>query len=141
MKKARKAPKPRSEVRLRTEAEKDARYRFAQNVGLRVKWVREAADLTQDQMCKLLEVASQSAYSRWESGDNLADPFTMLRFAARMRVSFEYIYRGSLVGVHPDLAARLEADHPELQNQAMRMDWRKGMDQPASKAAKGRRDG
>lgn len=87
---------------------------YQRGVGKRLRWVREAAGHTQEQAARLVGV-EQSAWSKWEMGSRMADPYRMLTFCARYKVSMGYVYQASLVEVHPDLARLLLEAHPELQ--------------------------
>jgi transcriptional regulator with XRE-family HTH domain len=85
-------------------------------VGLRLRWVREAADWTQEYMAQKLEI-SQQLLSEYEEGTRVVDPWIALRFCARMRTTLDYVYRGRLEGTHPALMRQLLEAHPELNQQ------------------------
>ena len=86
--------------------------------GQHLKWVRKLARHTQEQTCELIGV-DQSTWSKYEKGERMPDPYKMVIFAARYRVSLDYIYRGRLTGVHPALAELLRLAHPELRDPPM----------------------
>jgi len=69
--------------------------------------------MTQGEMAELIGV-DQSAWSKYESGKKLPDTFRLRAICARFKVSYEYIYVGTLIGVHPRLAMELAARSPIL---------------------------
>lgn len=81
--------------------------------GRRIRAVREAAGMTQDEVCELLGL-KQSTYSRWESGERQPDWLIMRAFAARFKTSFDFLIRGLPIGMHPNLLECLREHHPEL---------------------------
>lgn len=97
--------------------------------GQRLVWVRELTKLKQDQVADAVGV-TQGEWSRWERGVRLAPPDIMARACFRLRISMDYIYRGLLIGVHPDLADELMKLHPgELEVPPIYTGWSKGTDQ------------
>ena len=82
-------------------------------VGRRLRLLRELHGLTQEAMATQIGFGKQ-AWTKYESGSQLPNVFLMLEVCARFRVSIDYVYRGTLFGVHPDLAAELAARDPEL---------------------------
>jgi transcriptional regulator with XRE-family HTH domain len=98
---------------------------FQRSAGQRLTWLRETAEMTQDELAQLLGV-SQDAISRWENGSRMLSPYYAMIIGARFQVSFDYLYLGLLRGVHPDLAKLLKAAHPELVLEPTDMPWRRG---------------
>lgn len=97
-------------TKVLTDEERDI---WMPSVGARLRLVREIADVTQVQMAEWLD-ANQGTISKWEDGRRLLPPYKALVVCARFRVSMDYIYRGTLWGVHPALAADLVSRMPEL---------------------------
>lgn len=91
----------------------DEQRDWERKVGLRLRWVREAADWTQEYTAQKLEI-NQQWLSQYERGIRAADPWVVLRFCARMRTTLDYVYRGRLEGTHPALVRLLLEAHPEL---------------------------
>lgn len=103
-------------------------------VGARMRLVRELADVTQVQLAEIL-AANQGTIAKWEAGQRLLPPYKGLAFCARFRVSMEYLYRGTLFGVHPALAAQLMALQPELGVNTRRILRGMGIDPKSGTAA------
>jgi transcriptional regulator with XRE-family HTH domain len=91
----------------------DAQRDWERKVGLRLRWVREAADWSQEYTAQKLEI-NQQWLSQYERGIRAVDPWVALRFCARMRTTLDYVYRGRLEGSHPSLVRLLLEAHPEL---------------------------
>src|SRR4051812_11753964 len=91
----------------------DAQRDWERSVGLRLRWVREAADWSQEYTAKKLEI-NQQWLSQYERGIRAVDPWVALRFCARMRTTLDYVYRGRLEGTHHTLMRLLLEAHPEL---------------------------
>lgn len=107
---------------------------YQRSIGERLRWVREAADHSQDEVAKLIGV-DQAQWSRWEMGKRMPDPYKMAVFAARYRVSMGYIFQGSLLEVHPTLAEILRQAHPELRQATINTARDRGRLQDEYKAA------
>jgi transcriptional regulator with XRE-family HTH domain len=82
-------------------------------VGERLRWVREALELTQAQIAVAVGI-DQSAWSHYELGRRWPDIGTAMRLVAKLKISLPYLLDGSLEGVERQLAIRLAAYHPEL---------------------------
>ncbi len=82
---------------------------LAVEIGQRLLWLRLLSGKTQDQM---VTAAAQGRWSRWENGERVIPPHVAIDVCNRFRVSMDYIYRGSLIGVHPDLATALLERYP-----------------------------
>jgi transcriptional regulator with XRE-family HTH domain len=82
-------------------------------MGRRLRWVREAYDMTQGQMARAVGL-DQTTWSYYESGKRWPDQFAAVRLVARLKISVAYLLEGSLDGVERELAIRLAASHPEL---------------------------
>ncbi len=82
-------------------------------VGGRLRLLREVHGMTQLALATAIHV-DKSAWTKYEKGHLLPNPYKMLEVCARFRVSMDYLYRGTLFGVHPDLAVELAARDPEL---------------------------
>jgi ribosome-binding protein aMBF1 (putative translation factor) len=83
------------------------------DVGMRLRWVREARGLTQAEIADQVGV-SDSAWSLYERGLRFPDIFEATRLLAKLRISREYLLEGRLSGVEAGLAIRLAAAHPHL---------------------------
>lgn len=86
---------------------------YQKAVGLRLRWVRDAAGQSQAEVARLLRM-DQSTWSKWELGERMPDPYKLLVFCARYRVNMGYVFEGVLDGLHPGLRRLLETEHPEL---------------------------
>lgn len=82
-------------------------------MGIRLRWVREALGLSQEDMGEHVGL-HQTTWSLYERGQRMPDAFAMVRLCGKLKVSREYLLEGSLDGVDRDLAIRLAAAHPEL---------------------------
>ena len=104
----------------------DEEKRLAAAVGRRLKWVRDLTGRTQGEM---LPGRSHGEYSRWENGKRALPLLDAIELCNRFRISLDYIYRGHLLGVHPELAKMLWEQHPkELVMPPIYTGWGKGMD-------------
>jgi len=102
---------------------------LAAAVGRRLLWVRLLTGKTQEEM--VVGRAAQGQYSRWETGERLLPVQYGLEVCRRMQVSLDYIYRGHLIGVNPDLAQQLLKNHPEeLVLPPIYTGWHKDTDPP-----------
>lgn len=94
--------------------ENDPAYSALQvETGLRIAAIRNIARLTQEQTIRDLGV-SQSAWSKWEKGLRMPNPYIMTKFATRFKVSLDLIYRGRPTDSHPELVRLLREAAPEL---------------------------
>ena len=66
---------------------------FVVSSGERLKKVRLALGLTQVELCEKLDV-KQNAYSAWENGKLLMDPYVASILATKFGVTLDYIYNG-----------------------------------------------
>jgi transcriptional regulator with XRE-family HTH domain len=82
-------------------------------IGQRLRWVREALSLSQEQIATRVGV-HQTAWSLYERGLRMPDQFEVPRLAAKLQISIPYILGEGLEGVERELAIRLAAQHPEL---------------------------
>lgn len=57
---------------------------------------------------------NKHAWTKWEAGDNAPPPYRMEIICRRFKVSQDFIYRGTLFGVHPGIGMQLAAQSPEL---------------------------
>lgn len=93
----------------RTVADKE----MMQRMGMRLRWVREAMNKSQEEMAEIVGV-HQTAWSKYEAGERWPDQFKIPRVISKLKISRAYLMEDSLQGVDRDLAIRLAADHPEL---------------------------
>lgn len=93
----------------RTVADKQ----MMREVGVRLKWVREAMGLSQQEIADLIGL-HQTAWSLYERGLRFPDQFEVVRLAAKLKISLPYLLEATLEGVERELAIRLAARHPEL---------------------------
>jgi transcriptional regulator with XRE-family HTH domain len=77
-------------------------------MGARLKAVREALELTQEEMAAHMGVVI-TALSAWESGRNRIDIVKLARSAGRWGFTTDWIARGDLSGLRRDLADKVEA--------------------------------
>lgn len=128
--------KPRYKRGMGDEPKKPAqrkapdKERIVPGVGARLRWVRELIGIKQTELSAELKL-TQGEWSRWETEARAAPPHLMIEVCNRLQISMDYIYRGSLLGVHPDLAEQLLKAHPgELTPPPRYTGWHKGKDQP-----------
>lgn len=91
----------------------DAVTEIQRQVGNRIRWARELVEPNRAEFARLMGV-DRSTLAKIEDGSRPPSVFNVLDISHRLRVSADYILRGSLVGVDPELAARLVRQHPEL---------------------------
>jgi transcriptional regulator with XRE-family HTH domain len=82
-------------------------------IGKRILWARELVEPNGAAMAKAMGI-DRSTLQKIENGTRAPSIFNVLDFAARLRLSTDYILRGSMQGVDGELAAMLVARHPEL---------------------------
>lgn len=82
-------------------------------MGRRLRWVREALELNQTDMARMVGL-TQTAWSLYERGLRWPDQFQAVRLMAKLKVTREYLLTGDLTGIDRELAIRLAAQHPEL---------------------------
>jgi len=82
-------------------------------VGVRLKWVREALQLSQAAIAEKVGL-HQTAWSLYERGLRFPDHFEVVRLAGKLQISIPYLMEARLEGVERELAIRLAARHPEL---------------------------
>jgi len=81
--------------------------------GQRLRAVRDLASVTQEVICEVLRV-DQSTWSKWERGERMPALPAMLTFCDRFGLTLDFIFRGDLRSVHPDLAQVLRIRQPHL---------------------------
>lgn len=62
-------------------------------IGIRIKQMREAHNIKQNELANSLYVTPQ-AVSKWERGENLPDTLMLVKIALMFRVSLDFIIRG-----------------------------------------------
>ena len=82
-------------------------------IGDRIKWARELVEPNRSEFARLLGV-DRSTLQKIEDGDRPPSVFNVIDLAHRLRVTPDYVLRGSLRGVDGELAGMLVARHPEL---------------------------
>lgn len=82
-------------------------------IGRRLGAIRKLAGIRQTEISDLLGF-DQSTWSKWESGKRTPNLFRVIQFAARAKVSLDFIYSGRLTTTHPALAKLLRVSVPEL---------------------------
>jgi transcriptional regulator with XRE-family HTH domain len=68
---------------------------------------RLALGKTQEQMAEMLELSKHSAWTNYERGTNRMSLGVALDLQMKTGVLTTFIYKGSLDGIKPDLAAKL----------------------------------
>ena len=81
--------------------------------GLRIAAVRKLASITQESLAELLNV-DQSTVAKWEKGRRMAEPYKMVAFCARFKLTMDFVYRGRLDSLATDLALALAQQFPDL---------------------------
>jgi transcriptional regulator with XRE-family HTH domain len=82
-------------------------------VGRRLRWAREALELTQEQIAGMVGL-DHSTWCYYEQGKRFPDPIKLPAICARLNVDNNYLMNGSLDGVERNLAILLAARHPIL---------------------------
>lgn len=85
------------------------------DVGRRLRWVREAYGLSQEQVAAMVGV-SQAAWSLYEKGQRIPDQFKLPTIAGKLKITLSYLLTQELHGVERPLATVLAQHHPELQD-------------------------
>jgi transcriptional regulator with XRE-family HTH domain len=79
---------------------------FVKGVGHRLKKVRLALGFNQKEFISKLDV-KKSAYSQWESGIQLIDPFKALILSQKFGITMDYIYGGIETALPEDIRKKL----------------------------------
>jgi len=82
-------------------------------IGERILWARELVEPNRSAMARAMRV-DRTTLQKIEDGSRAPSVFNVLDLAEKLRVSTDYILRGSMQGVDGELAAMLVARHPEL---------------------------
>lgn len=95
------------------EKRPDAYTEVQADVGKRIKWARELVQPNRAAFARDMGV-DRSTLAKIEDGERAPSIFNVLDIAHRLRVTADYILKGTLKGVDGELAGRLVALHPEL---------------------------
>lgn len=91
-------------------------------VGVRIGWARELVYPNQAEFARLIGV-DQSTLNKIEAGDRAPNIFIITEVSNRLRVSTDFLLKGTLVGrTDEEMALRLGAMHPELASQLVGTD-------------------
>lgn len=82
-------------------------------IGQRIRWARELVEPNGAAFARLLGI-HKTTLQHIEAGKKPPSIFNVLDIAHRLRVTCDYILRGSLRGIDGEMAARLAVLHPEL---------------------------
>lgn len=82
-------------------------------VGRRMLWARDLVEPNRAQFARDCGVDT-STLTKAESGERAPSIFLIRDYANRLRVSTDYLLRGELIGIEPELERMLIALHPEL---------------------------
>ncbi len=82
-------------------------------IGQRIKWARELVEPNRAAFARAMGV-DRSTLQKIEDGDRPPSIFNVLDIAHKLRVTPDYILKGTLKGVDGELAGLLVAHHPEL---------------------------
>jgi transcriptional regulator with XRE-family HTH domain len=82
-------------------------------IGTRLRWVREAMDISQEKIALAVGV-DQTTWSLYEKGKRTPDQFRIPQLIGKLGITVPYLLGGGLDGVERDLAIQLAARHPEL---------------------------
>ena len=85
--------------------------------GYRLRAARRTFFSDTTEIANLTQV-SPATWDRWEQGLERPDVGKMAEFAQRCGVSLDFLYRGQLTGMAPEVWAAMRALHPELQPEA-----------------------
>lgn len=95
------------------EKRPDAYTEVQKGIGQRIKWARELVQPNRAQFARDMDV-DRSTLQKIEDGDRPPSVFNVLDIAHRLRVTPDYILKGTLKGIDGELAGLLVARHPEL---------------------------
>lgn len=90
----------------------DAEILLKRAVGLRLRAVREAQILTQDELAERAGT-SQSAIQKWETGKRYPDSHVLLSICAVLKCDFNWLYQGNASGLSGQLVAQMANRRPE----------------------------
>lgn len=82
-------------------------------IGKRIKWARELVEPNRAAFARAMGV-DRSTLQKIEDGGRPPSIFNVLDIAHKLRVTPDYILKGTLKGVDGELAGLLVARHPEL---------------------------
>jgi transcriptional regulator with XRE-family HTH domain len=82
-------------------------------IGARIKWARELVEPNRAAMARIMGI-DKSTLQKIEDGDRAPSIFNVLDLSHRLRVTPDYILRGTLTGIDGELAGLLVSLHPEL---------------------------
>lgn len=83
-------------------------HQFKVEVGDRLARARDALGLTQAEVARAVGV-TQGAWGNYERGIRLPDPQAIAKLADLYGVSFDWVFRGNVLGMPAELAAKLLA--------------------------------
>lgn len=81
--------------------------------GRRLALARRALGLSQEELAPVMGLSRQGL-GNYEQGTRQLDPKMVIRLYARYRITSDYIYRGDLVGLPPELATKLAPELAQL---------------------------
>jgi transcriptional regulator with XRE-family HTH domain len=85
----------------------------AQEIGARIQWVRELIEPNRSAFARTMGI-DRAILRDMESGRRPPSIYAVVILSHQLKVSTDYILKGSLLGVDGALAAKLIALHPEL---------------------------
>lgn len=95
------------------EKRPDAYSAVQAKIGERIKWARELVEPNRAAFARAMGV-DRSTLQKIEDGDRPPSVFNVIDIAHKLRVTPDYILKGTLKGVDGELAGYLVALHPEL---------------------------
>ena len=95
------------------EKRPDAYSDVQAKIGERIKWARELVEPNRAAFARAMGV-DRSTLQKIEDGTRAPSVFNVLDIAHKLRVTPDYILKGTLKGVDGELAAALAVRHPEL---------------------------
>lgn len=84
-----------------------------QVVGQRLRTLRAAMNLQQQELARILGV-SQQTLSGWETGRDTVDPLALARFATQYSIGVNWVWLGTLNDLPAELAAEIRRRRPDL---------------------------
>lgn len=81
--------------------------------GLRIRAAREALGYNQRKLCQLLDI-QPNRWNQFEKGSRNPPVDPMMKWADRMGVSLDWVYRGRLDAVPPTLASAIADKYDAL---------------------------
>ncbi len=101
-------PKPKEAWVFLTMPRMSRSDQFKRECGERLSAARKAAGITQATAASVAGT-TQSAWANWENGIRLPDTQAFAKIATRYGITYDWVFRGSVIGLPAELTAKLMA--------------------------------